>query len=289
MQQEVFQLKEEETKKSIKKHRIFKDKMALLGFIILIFFIIIFIITPWLTTNDSLKVDLTKRLSPPSSAYPMGTDHLGRCVFTRVLYGGRISITVAMIVLAVVLTVGVFVGVLAGYVGGFVDTFVMRIIDILLAFPGLILALAIAGILGPSLINTMIAVAAVQWVGYARIVRGLVLSIKEKDYVQTAITCGTPHIFIILRHILPNMISPIIVLATLDVGGIILRIAGLSFLGLGAQPPTPEWGAMINDGRAYMQTAPWMMFFPGGAILLVVMAFNLIGDGLRDLYDPRNI
>ncbi|SDL00987.1 nickel transporter permease [Natronincola ferrireducens] len=288
MQQEIVHLQKEEIKRMKTKHRFFKDKMAVLGCIILCIFIIISILTPSLTTNDPLKVDLMERLNPPSSTYPMGTDHLGRCVFTRVLYGGRTSMTVAVAVLGIVLTIGVLVGVLAGYIGGFVDTFISHIIDILLAFPGLILALAIAGILGPSLINTMIAVAAVQWVGYARIVRGMVLSIKEKDYVKTAKTCGTSHFFIILRHILPNMISPIIVLATLDVGAIILRIAALSFLGLGAQPPTPEWGAMINDGRAYMQTAPWVMFFPGGAILLVVMAFNLLGDGLRDIYDPKN-
>ncbi|KJF26556.1 hypothetical protein TZ02_12725 [Clostridium aceticum] len=263
--------------------------MALLGCVILVTFAVVSIITPWLAANDPIKVDLTQRLNPPSHIYPMGTDHLGRCVFARVLYGGRISISVAMIVLTIVLTMGILVGIVSGYVGGFVDNFIMRIIDILLAFPGLILALAIAGVLGPSLINTMIAVAAVQWVGYARIVRGMVLSIKEKDYVRAARACGTSHFFIILRHILPNMISPIIVLATLDIGGIILRIAGLSFLGLGAQPPTPEWGVMINDGRAYMQTAPWVLFSPAGAILLMVMACNLLGDGLRDIYDPKNV
>ncbi|WP_350344259.1 nickel transporter permease [Proteinivorax tanatarense] len=272
-----------------KKKMIVKDKLAILGAIILAFVAITAIIGPWIVNTDPYETDLGIRLNPPDPDYLMGTDHLGRCIFTRVLFGARVSISISIAVLAVSLSVGVFIGVLAGYAGGFVDTIIMRIIDILLAFPGLILAMAIAGILGPSLINTMIAVVVVSWVGYARITRAMVLSAKEKDYVKMARICGTPHFLIIVRHIIPNIISPIIVLATLDVGSTILRIAGLSFLGLGAQPPTAEWGAMINDGRAFMQTAPWVMFFPGLAILSVVVGFNLLGDGLRDLYDPKDI
>ncbi|MCC5908899.1 MAG: ABC transporter permease subunit [Clostridiaceae bacterium] len=289
MEHKINLTQQVKTYKSLNIHKVFKDKMALVGCVVLILVLLLTAMAPLLTRNDPVKVDLMERLNPPSRTYPMGTDHLGRCIFARTLYGGRVSMTIAIIVLIIILTIGVSIGLLSGYMGGFIDNFIMRVIDILLAFPGLILALAIAGILGPNLMNTMIAVAAVQWVGYARIVRGMVLSIKEKDYVKIASTSGTSHTSIILRHILPNIISPIIVLATLDVGSIILRIAGLSFLGLGAQPPTPEWGAMINDGRSYIQTAPWVIFFPGAAILLVVMAFNLIGDGLRDLYDPKSV
>lgn len=186
------------------------------------------------------------------------------------------------------MTISIFVGTVSGYTGGWVDNLVMRLIDILMAFPGLILALAIAGMLGPSIMNLMLALAAVQWVAYARIIRGMVLSIKETEYVLAARACGTTDAKIIIRHILPNIISPLTVLATLDMGHLILTISGLSFLGLGAQPPVPEWGAMLNDGRPYMQAAPQLMLYPGMAILLVVLAFNLLGDGLRDVFDPKN-
>jgi len=168
-----------------------------------------------------------------------------------------------------------------------VDNLLMRLCDILLAFPSLILALVIAGMLGPGLLNVLMAISLVGWVGYARVIRGLVLSVKEKEYVMAARACGTPEWAIVIRHILPNVISPVIVLATLDIGSIVLSISGLSFLGLGAQPPTPEWGSMLNDGRPYMQVASQLMVYPGIAIMTVVFAFNLLGDGLRDALDPR--
>ena len=180
-------------------------------------------------------------------------------------------------------------GTLAGFAGGRIDSIVVSVIDVLLAFPGLILALAIAGMLGPGITNVMIALASIHWVGYARIIRGMVASIKEKEYVLAARAGGAKGSSIITRHIIPNIVSPVIVLATLDMGSIILIIAGLSFLGLGAQPPAPEWGAMLNDGRPYMQIAPWLMIFPGLAIFISVLAFNLMGDGLRDSFDPRSI
>ena len=210
-------------------------------------------------------------------------------MLSRVIYGSRVSISTSFAVLLVIMTVGVAVGTVAGFTGGRVDSMVVAIIDVLLAFPGLILALAIAGMLGPGIINVMIALAAVHWVGYARIIRGMVISIKEKEYVLAARAGGAKKFSLIWRHILPNMMSPIIVLATLDMGSIILTISGLSFLGLGAQPPTPEWGAMLNDGRPYMQIAPWLMLYPGLAIFVTVLAFNLMGDGLRDSLDPRSI
>jgi peptide/nickel transport system permease protein len=245
------------------------------------------ILAPMLVPHDPVKVDLSQRLLSPGDAYLLGTDHLGRCIFSRLIYGVRISLGVALTVLTIVLTTGLVLGTVSGYLGGWVDNLFMRVVDILMAFPGIILALAIAGILGPSLPNIMIALAAVNWVGYARITRGMVLSIKEKEYVLAARACGTSDLRIVMRHILPNMLSPMIVFATLDMGAIILKISGLSFLGLGAQPPDPEWGAMLNDGRPYMQVAPWLMFFPGLSILLAVMAFNLLGDGLRDALDPK--
>lgn len=269
------------------KKLIIRDKLAFIGLIIILFIIIIGIFANYIAPNDPIKVDLSKRLHSPSHIYLLGTDHLGRCILSRLIYGIRVSFSTSFILLFIILTIGIIVGVTAGYFGGFIDNVIMRFIDIILAFPGLILDLAIAGILGPSLINLMIAIAAVQWVRYARIIRGMVLSIKEEEFVLAARVLGSSNFKIIKKHILPNIIPQIIILATLDMGSIILRISGLSFLGLGVQPPTPEWGAMLNDGRPYMQTAPWLMIFPGVSILIVVMAFNLLGDGLRDLLDPK--
>ncbi|PKM48027.1 MAG: nickel ABC transporter permease subunit NikC [Firmicutes bacterium HGW-Firmicutes-8] len=259
----------------------------MLGLIIILGVVAAGIFAPYLAPNDPLKIDLNQRLLAPGKQFPLGTDHLGRCVLSRLIYGIRISLTTSFIVLFIIMTISIFVGTVSGYVGGKVDNLIMRLIDILLAFPGLILALAIAGMLGPSIMNVMIALAAVHWVGYARIIRGMVLSIKEKEYVLAARACGTTDGKIIFRHILPNIISPVIVLATLDMGHLIVSISGLSFLGLGAQPPVPEWGAMLNDGRPYMQVAPQLMLYPGIAILVVVLAFNLLGDGLRDVFDPK--
>ncbi len=247
------------------------------------------VFAPVLAPNDPVKVDLNQRLIEPGDQFMMGTDHLGRCMLSRVIYGVRISLSTSFAVLIIIMTVGVAVGTLAGFAGGRIDSIVVSVIDVLLAFPGLILALAIAGMLGPGITNVMIALAAVHWVGYARIIRGMVASIKEKEYVIAARAGGAKRLSIVLRHILPNIVSPVIVLATLDMGSIILIISGLSFLGLGAQPPTPEWGSMLNDGRPYMQIAPWLMIFPGLAIFFSVLAFNLMGDGLRDSFDPRSV
>ncbi len=263
------------------------DKLALLGLAVIAVMVAVGFLAPYLAPNDPEKVVLTQKLAPPSAAYPLGTDHLGRCLLSRLIYGTRVSLSTAAIALATIMLISIPVGTAAGYVGGWVDNLIMRIIDVLLAFPGLILALVIAGMLGPGLLNVMIAIASVWWVGYARVIRGIVLSIKEKEFVLAARSSGTSHFGIIVRHILPHVLSPVIVLATLDMGSLILAIAGLSFLGLGAQPPTPEWGAMLNDGRPYMQVAPQLMIYPGLAIMTVVLAFNLLGDGLRDALDPQ--
>ncbi|GAB6156505.1 ABC transporter permease [Desulfosporosinus burensis] len=241
----------------------------------------------YLAPNDPVAIDLAKRLSSSDNKFPLGTDHLGRCILSRLLFGIRLSLGTAFLVLLAVMSISISIGTLSGYIGGRVDNLIMRCVDIILAFPGLILAMAVAGMLGPSLKNLMLAMVMTHWAGYARVVRGLVLSVKEKEFVHAARTSGTSGFKLVTRHILPNIVSPVIVLATIDMGQIILGISGLSFLGLGAQPPAPEWGAMLNDGRGYMQVAPQLMLAPGFAIAVVVLAFNLLGDGLRDAFDPR--
>ncbi|KUK36368.1 MAG: Binding-protein-dependent transport systems inner membrane component [Thermacetogenium phaeum] len=267
--------------------RLWQDKLALLGLVIILAVMAVAVFAPYIAPNDPVKVDLAQRLAPPGAPYPLGTDHLGRCLLSRLIYGTRPSLTTAALALSAIMLIGIPLGTLAGYCGGWVDNVIMRLVDVLLAFPGLILALVIAGMLGPGLLNVMLALSAVWWVGYARVIRGMVLSVKEKEFVLAARACGTSELGIISRHILPNVLSPVIVLATLDMGKLILAISGLSFLGLGAQPPTPEWGAMLNDGRPYLQVAPQLMIYPGLAIMTVVLAFNFLGDGLRDALDPR--
>jgi peptide/nickel transport system permease protein len=267
--------------------RLIADKLALTGLVIILLVVTVGIMAPYLAPNEPQKVVLAQKLTSSSSQYPLGTDHLGRCILSRLIYGTRLSLSTATIALVTIMLISIPVGTLSGYLGGRFDNLVMRVIDVLLAFPGLVLALVIAGLLGPGLLNVMIAIAAVWWVGYARVIRGMVLSVKEKEFVLAARSSGTSHLGIIGRHILPNVLSPVIVLATLDMGSIILAISGLSFLGLGAQPPTPEWGAMLNDGRPYMQVVPRLMVYPGLAIMTVVLAFNLLGDGLRDALDPK--
>lgn len=266
-----------------------KDPMALIGLLLIVAILSVALLAPWIAPHDPVQMSTEHRLEKPSSAYFLGTDHLGRCILSRIMFGARISLGISFLVLVMIMSVGILVGTISGYLGGKTDYVIVGIIDVLLAFPGLILALVIAGMLGPSITNVMIAMASVQWVGYARIIRGMVASIKEKEYVQAARSGGSRHLPLIIRHILPNAISPVIVLATLDMGSTILAISGLSFLGLGAQPPNPEWGAMLNDGRPYMNMAPWIMIFPGMAILITVLAFNLMGDGLRDFFDPREV
>ncbi len=269
--------------------RLIRDRLALLGLVIIVVLIFVAIFAPFIAPHDPTQVNLERSLEPPSQAYPMGTDNLGRCVFSRVIYGSRISLATALVVVLIVMFLSIVVGTTSGFLGGWVDNVLMRLVDMILAFPSLILALAIAGILGPSLKNLMIAMAAVWWGGYARIIRSVVLSAKERTYILAARVSGTSSLKIILRHILPEVLSVVLVLATLDMGHIILSISGLSFLGLGAQPPTPEWGIMLSDGRAFMHSAPHLMIFPGLAIMITVLAFNLLGDGLRDAIDPREL
>jgi ABC-type dipeptide/oligopeptide/nickel transport system permease subunit len=264
-----------------------RDPATVLGMTIVTLAILAALAAPLLSPHDPTRISLEDRLQTPSSVYPLGTDHLGRDVLSRLLHGARTTLGVAAVVLAVVMTIALTVGGLSGYYGGWLDTAFMSLVDLLLAFPGLILAVAIAGTLGPSLINVMIAMAAVWWAGYARLVRGMVLSVRQKEYVEAARAVGAGDGRIMLNHIARNILGPFVVLATLDMGWIILGIAGLNFLGLGAQPPTPEWGAMLNDARPFLQSAPQILLYPGAAIVLVVLGFNLLGDGLRDILDPN--
>jgi peptide/nickel transport system permease protein len=226
-------------------------------------------------------------LRPPSGEFPLGTDKLGRDIFSRLLYGARISLFVGFAVVAAATLIGGLFGLLAGYIGGLADEVMMRVTDIFFAFPALILAMAIAAALGPSLQNALIAIVAVTWPVYARLLRGQVLALKRREFIEAARVIGATEPRILFRHLLPNSLAPILVQASFDLGGAILSIAGLSFIGFGAQPPTPEWGVMISEGRNYMATQWWLATCPAIAILLVVAGFNLLGDGLRDMLDPR--
>lgn len=257
------------------------------GATILLAFLLAALFAPLLAPVDPLKQNVIQGLKPPSAEFPLGTDKLGRDIFSRLLYGARISLFVGFAVVASSALLGSLIGLVAGYRGGWVDEGMMRITDIFFAFPGLILAMAIAAALGPSLQNALIAIAAVTWPVYARLVRGQVLSLKEREFIQAARVVGVPEIWIILRHLLPNSLAPLLVQGSFDLGGAILSVAGLSFIGFGAQPPQPEWGVMISEGRNYMATQWWLATCPAIAILLVVTGFNLLGDGLRDLFDPR--
>jgi len=236
---------------------------------------------------DPIVQALGSRLDPPSAAHWLGTDQLGRDIASRLLYGARISLFIGLVVVATAGLVGTAVGLVAGYAGGLVDEALMRFTEIFLAFPPLILAMAIAGALGPSLTNAIIAIAAVTWAVYARLVREQLLSLRRREYVEAARSIGASGPRILLRHLLPNVLAPLLVQASFDMGAAIVAAAGLSFIGFGAQPPTPEWGVMISEGRNFISTQPWLSLFPGLAILLAVGAFNLLGDGLRDLFDPR--
>ena len=247
------------------------------------------ILAPWLPLDDPTEIDLPDRLLSPSPGHLLGTDHLGRDTFSRIVHGARMTLLAAAVTLALSMTIALTVGILSGYHGGWADTALMGVVDLLLAFPSLILALAVAGALGPGLFNVLLAAGAVWWVGHARIIRGVTLGARQMEYVTAARAAGAGNLRIILRHIAPNILGPIIVIASLDVGWIILGIAGLNFLGLGAQPPTPEWGAMLNDARPHLQTAPRLLLLPGAAIFIAVLGFNLLGDGLRDLLDPRTV
>lgn len=263
-----------------------RNRMAVIGILVILIWAFIAIFAPLIAPYGPFEQNINDRLIGPSPAHIFGTDELGRDVFTRVLYGARISLPVGLIVISISMAIGTLVGATAGYLGGIFDLVAMRLADITLAFPSIVLALAIAAVLGPGLTNAVIAMAVVSWPEYARLMRGQVLSIRNNEYIVAAEMIGAPRSRILFRHILPNTFGPILVKASLDAGSSILNIAALSFIGLGAVPPTPEWGAMISVGR-FKFYSWWLTTFPGLAILSVVLGFNFFGDGVRDAFDPK--
>jgi peptide/nickel transport system permease protein len=264
-----------------------KNKMSLIGGSIILIYILLAILAPVIAPYDPFEIKLLDKLKPPSMEHWMGTDDKGRDIFSRILYGSQLSLAVGFVSVFIGAFFGIILGIVSGYYGRWIDTLIMRFIDILLAFPGLLLALAVVSALGPSLLNVMIAVGIFSIPTFARIVRGSTLSVKKMEYIDAIKVLGASDIKIIFVHILPNILSPIIVQGTLRLATSILSVAGLSFLGMGAQPPTPEWGAMLSSGRDFLYSAPHIALFPGLAIAIIVLAFNIFGDGLRDALDPR--
>lgn len=264
-----------------------RDPLSATGVVIVTLLVLAAVFAPYLAPHDPTATDALGRLAGTSMAHPLGTDELGRDVLSRMLFGARWSLGVAILATGVVMAIGLVVGTISGYYGGVVDALIMRVIDVLLALPNLVLYLAIVGTLGPGIRNVFIALISISWAGYARVVRGLVLASREREYVRASLGLGATHRRLMLRHILPNVISPVVILGSLQAGGVILALAALGFFGLGAQPPTPEWGTMINQARLFLQAAPTLMIYPGLAISLAVLGFNLLGDALRDTLDPR--
>lgn len=267
--------------------RLRRNKGAVIGLVVIGLLVLLALIGPRVAPYDERAI-AADSLAPPSRSTIMGTDVLGRDIFSRVLFGARISLTIGFVSVGIGLSIGVVLGLIAGFYGKKVDIAVSMFVDTMLAFPGILLAIAIVSVLGPSLRNAMIAVGIGSFPAYARLVRGQVLSAKEHEYVEAARIVGATNLQLMFKHVLPNVVAPVIVLSTLRIGTAILTAAGLSFLGLGAQPPTPEWGAMVNDGRNYLRVAWWITTFPGIAIMLTVLAVNQVGDGLRDALDPRS-
>lgn len=243
---------------------------------------------PLLTSYQPTAADMKNAFLPPSTEHFFGTDKLGRDCFARVLYGARSSLASVLLLVALVFTVGTALGTLSGYAGGKTDAVIMRLADIFISFPGVLLAIAIAGIIGGSMVNAIIALTCATWPKYARLSRSLVLKVKQNEYIAAAEVNGGTPLGILTRHILPNILPLLVITAAADMGALMLELAGLSFLGFGTQPPAPEWGAMISEGRQHLQTAPWLMIFPGLAIFVSVVIFNLWGDALRDVLDPRD-
>lgn len=264
-----------------------KNKVGLCGLGVVIFFIFIGIFGSYLAPHKYDAIDLSVTFQPPSLAHPFGTDELGRDIFSRVLSGAQFSLTTGIIVVSIALPLGSILGVFAGFIGGKWEHLVMRVVDIFMAFPSLILAMAFCAALGPSLQNVTFSVALVSWQYYARLMHAQALTIKERSFNQAARAMGASRWYVALHHVLPNTIAPAIVKASMDIADIIMWTAGLSFLGFGAQPPIPEWGKMISDGRIYILRSWWIVAFPGLMIFLVILGFNLFGDALRDLLDPK--
>jgi len=264
------------------------QRLALAGFLLLLVFVLCALLAPLLAPHDPAQLDLAVRLTPPSAAHWFGTDELGRDVLSRTLFGARVSLTVAFAVVAISLAVGLMLGMVAGFYGGWLDTVInLYLTNAFLALPGILLAVAFVAFLGPSLINLICALALAAWVNYARLVRAQVMAVKQREFVQAARSLGAGDLRLMLRHILPNILQPLLVQAAVGMAAAVLAEATLSFLGLGVQPPTATWGAMLNDARSHLFESPYLILFPAAAVALCVLAFNLVGDGLRDYLDPR--
>lgn len=267
--------------------RFLSNRLAVFGLLVLLAFGLLAVLAPYASAYDPAQISFGDLRAPPGAKHPFGTDELGRDVLSRVLYGARISLSAGLISVAAALIGGASLGLLAGYLGGWVDEAVMRVVDAMLALPFLVLAIALAAVLGPNLQNTMLAIAIVSLPAFARVTRGEVLAQREREYVQAALALGASGPRLVLRHLLPNIGGVLIVQTSLAIAGAVLAESSLSFLGLGVQPPTPSWGSMLNSARGYLTDAPWLAVFPGVAIFLTVLAFNLVGDGLREALDPR--
>lgn len=264
-----------------------KNVMLFLGCACGIVLLALVLFGRFLEPNDPTAMDLTQTFVAPCAKYPFGTDNLGRCIFSRVIEGAAVSLPTAVLVVLVSVIAGTLIGLLSGFVGGRVDAIIMRIVDVFLAFPTIVFALAMAALLGTGQASLVVAISCIQWTRYVRMARGEVVLLRNAEYVEAGRAIGNPRWRIMLKYLLPNVASKNIILMSLDVGSIILYCASLSFLGLGAQPPTPDWGVMVSDGKDYLRHAPWMSVFPGVAIAFSALSFNMIGDGLRDKLDPR--
>jgi peptide/nickel transport system permease protein len=273
--------------------RLVRRRTALFGMLVVLVVMLAALAAPLVTPFDPLEQDIGQRLREPGwqdaqgRVHPLGTDHLGRDILSRIIFGSRIALLVGLAAVVISGVLGMIIGLVAGYFGGRMDDFLMRLADVQLAFPFILLAIAVIGVLGPSLRNIIIVIGVSSWVVYARVVRGEVLSIREREYVHAAVALGSRHWRVLMTHVLPNTFTPWLVVATLDMARVIVIESALSFLGLGVQPPTPTWGGMLADGRVYLSTAWWLATFPGLAILVTVLGINLFGDGLRDTLDPR--
>ncbi len=264
-----------------------RNKGIIIGGGIVLFFVILAIFAPIIAPYNPNDADLMRSLEPPQKKYIFGTDVQGRDILSRIIFGARISLSVGIVVQAISLTIGIVLGLLSGFYGGIIDDIISSVMNIMFSFPSLLFAIAIMAVLGPSLYNIFLALGIINWPTVARLVRGETLSLKKRDFVEASRALGVHNISIIFKHILPNCLGPIIVVATLGIADAILTEATLSFLGLGIQPPTPSWGSMLSRGREYIWSAPHLVVFPGLAILITVLGFNLLGDGLRDVLDPR--
>ena len=266
-----------------------KKNPAFAVFLILALLLVcIAIFAPWIATHDPYEAVLADAVQPPSAQHWFGTDTMGRDLFSRVIFGIRTSLAAALALVGIIMTAGTFLGIVAGYFGGVLDAVIMRIADMMISFPGMVLAIAVAGILGGGIVNAVLALSVVSWTKYARLARSLVLKIYNRDYIAAARVTGSTTGHILWKYMLPNALPTILITGATDIGSMMLEIAGLSFLGFGAKPPAAEWGYMLNEGRPYITAAPWLMIFPGLAIFVTVVIFNLLGDSIRDVLDPRS-